>query len=696
MTKISTYERKGIESQYVNAGFVLFGCDENKEPLKRGWRTKETSDPQLPPYYGVKLEDCHLVLDIDPRRFDEGDNSLARLLEFLEIEPNTFMVNTKSNGIHIYFKKPENIEVISNLTRQGYPGIEIKTVGQYVIGAGSPGYEIMQGSPTELEFVPAKLLRFLENENAFVGASRGIESDDIKSIQSYIAYLKNVEPAIEGAGGDAHTLKVAMQGRDYGLSEGTVYACMEEHFNIPSKCVPLWESNELLTKVENAFKYARFEQGSNHPGAYFEDLKPSEVDEHGELKLHWDWEENKRTGKMEYKHTFNNAFNFFFAPSLLDGSPNPLPGLVSYNRYSKTIQFNKPAPWHREHTHKHWTDRDTIMLNLFFSQKFLFNVSINMANNAVEAVADTHSIHPVMDYLNSLEWDRRPRLDKLLPYYACTADTAYTREVGKNAIIAACARIFEPGCQHDTMVVLEGDQGIGKSSFVRILGGNEYAAFSIDPHNKDTLVNLLGAWFVEIEEMEFTRRTELNAMKAFVSRPTDTIRMPYDRRKETVPRSSTFWGTVNPDKDNPYLSDRTGNRRFLPVYCAGKIKREELARDRDQIFAEAMYRYRKGEEWHITNEDIIKMAQKEQQDRMGEDPWVAIVSNFLDKSEGSWSDGLTLEQLGYACFDIRQGKLSKNERTRLTDALLKCGWDERIVTSNRGRNTKVFMEGFDV
>lgn len=156
--------------------------------------------------------------------------------------------------------------------------------------------------------------------------------------------------------------------------------------------------------------------------------------------------------------------------------------------------------------------------------------------------AHNNSFHPVVEYLSGLTWDGTPRLDTWQHVYLGAANTPLNSEVGKNFFIAACARVMQPGCKHDTMLVWESEeQGIGKSTAVAIIGGPFAADFKIDPqHYKDTVHDMQGAWICEIAEMEVARRADVQALKAFLSRTTDRVRLSYARRTTNLPRQSVF------------------------------------------------------------------------------------------------------------------------------------------------------------
>ncbi|TQF12491.1 DNA primase [Myxococcus llanfairpwllgwyngyllgogerychwyrndrobwllllantysiliogogogochensis] len=223
------------------------------------------------------------------------------------------------------------------------------------------------------------------------------------------------------------------------------------------------------------------------------------------------------------------------------------------------------------------------------------------------AVAKRNSYDPVADYLAGLVWDGKPRLDELLAtYFGARGDAGYLRAVGAKWAISAVARALRPGCKVDTVMILEGPQGLRKSTAFRILGGRYFSDAPVDVTNKDSAMLASQFWFIELAELSTFRKSEDQALKAFITRTEDTYRPPYGRTNVKTPRRCVFVGTTN---DDDYLRDPTGHRRFWPVKCS-RIDTEALARDRDQIWAEAVVRFHQGESWWLTNEEATGAEQQ--------------------------------------------------------------------------------------
>ncbi|ADO68713.1 virulence-associated E family protein [Stigmatella aurantiaca] len=223
------------------------------------------------------------------------------------------------------------------------------------------------------------------------------------------------------------------------------------------------------------------------------------------------------------------------------------------------------------------------------------------------AVAKRNSYDPVADFLAALVWDGKLRLDELLvAYFGAQGDPLYLRAVGAKFAISAVARALRPGCKVDTVLILEGPQGLRKSTAFQILGGKYFSDAPIDVSNKDSAMLASQFWFIELAELSTFRKSEDQALKAFISRTEDTYRPPYGRTNVKTPRRCVFVGTTN---DDDYLRDPTGHRRFWPVKCT-RIDTDALTRDRDQLWAEAVVRFHQGETWWLTSEEAAGAEQQ--------------------------------------------------------------------------------------
>ncbi len=299
--------------------------------------------------------------------------------------------------------------------------------------------------------------------------------------------------------------------------------------------------------------------------------------------------------------------------------------------------------------------------------------SVDVVHRACLTWGYSNKFNPVADWLDGLEWDGVERMNHWLTTHCQATDDAYTRAAARNIFLGAVGRAMQPGIKLDTMVVLEGDQGVGKSSIVRILGG-EYSLEGLpinDLRNKDVVTALLGKWFVELDELDVARKTTAEALKSFLSRTCDRVRMAYARETKDFPRRCVFIGTTN---DSSYLKDSTGNRRFLPVRI-GKVDLAGLARDRDQLFAEALAAWKAdpNESALVLPSDLWMEAATRQEERRLADPWEERLEDFVSK-EGAADFYQTTELLEDAIGrDVsRQGQ---NDWRRVRQVMTRMGWE---------------------
>jgi hypothetical protein len=311
-------------------------------------------------------------------------------------------------------------------------------------------------------------------------------------------------------------------------------------------------------------------------------------------------------------------------------------------------------------------------------------VKPDLVRRVVDGIARRNSFHPVRDYLESLPvWDRKPRVGTWLIEY-CGVESSdaspnyYAMNVGEKFLISAIARILKPGCKVDHILVLEGEQGIGKSTAARILAGEWFTDQLGEMGSKDASMQVRGVWIVELSELGTLGRSESAREKAFISQQTERFRLPYGHRIVQVPRQCVFIGTTNLDT---WLKDETGGRRFWPVQCR-QIDQEALKQDRDQLWAEALVRYREGVSWWLDDADVIQDAIVEQRGRYVEDVWQQKVIQYAEHESslpvgaprGSVSVSEILDRLGLDT--ARQDQASAN---RVARCLKFAGWKRTNV-----------------
>lgn len=283
-----------------------------------------------------------------------------------------------------------------------------------------------------------------------------------------------------------------------------------------------------------------------------------------------------------------------------------------------------------------WTDGDSGRAVTWISRTFDLDVSARAVEEALLIVAERASCNPVREYLEGIAWDGVPRVDTFLTTHFKVPDSPYVRGVSSRWLISAVARAFQPGCDVDCILVFEGQrtrhhegQGSGKSKGLRALVPDR-AWFADTPlviGDKDSYQNLRGKWIYEIGELAGLKGRDVDRTKNFLSGSVDNLRASYGRRNRDYVRALVFAASTN---DHHYLADRTGNRRFWPVRVVGDVDREAIVRDRDQIWAEAVHRYRAGEAWHADTPEFRALAREEQEERVPDSPWRGPVERWLE------------------------------------------------------------------
>lgn len=373
-------------------------------------------------------------------------------------------------------------------------------------------------------------------------------------------------------------------------------------------------------------------------------------------------------------------------------------GLIARDEFGCRTLALKPPPWAPPTDNfipRPWTDLDDIKTAESL-QRCGIRVPPTVAADAVQALAADNPVHPVREYLNALDWDGLDRLGEMamtylgaVPPVADDGSTdegrAYLAAVVTKWMISAVARIFRPGCKADCILILEGPQGSRKSSALAALAG---AYFSDDVDalgTKAAAEQIQGQWIIELSELDSMQRAGETAIKSFLSRQQDIFRPSYGRRAVPHPRQCVFAGSGN---RNDYLRDATGGRRFWPVVC-GDIDVAALERDRDLLWAEAVYRFRQGETWWLAG-DEADTAAAVQAERYEGDPWEHPVLRYLDhlhtetQHQGSPDEIMIAELLEHALL-LPRAKWQAKDQQRIAAILTRAGWERRQLRRNGRR-----------
>jgi predicted P-loop ATPase len=337
-----------------------------------------------------------------------------------------------------------------------------------------------------------------------------------------------------------------------------------------------------------------------------------------------DWQK-----ELEYEKRSTVVKNTLRNLLLILNNDEKLKGIV-FNQLSDGMEIKGAVPW--EHPGRFWRDADDAQLISYVDLNY-GTFSMRNYNIAVTKAADDRSYHPVREFLDALpEWDKVPRVDTLLIDYLGADDTPYVRAVTRKTLCGAVCRVLSPGCKFDTMLVLNGPQGVGKSTLISRLAGDWFSdSLNLsDTKDKTAAEKLQGYWIMEIGELAGLKKAEVETLRSFLSRQNDIYRASFGKRATPHLRQCVFFGTTNAEKG--YLRDTTGNRRFWPVKTPGGSRKhswELSSEDIRQIWAEVLVYVKAGERLYLDGK-MEDTAKSEQREAMESDEREGLVREYLD------------------------------------------------------------------
>ena len=350
--------------------------------------------------------------------------------------------------------------------------------------------------------------------------------------------------------------------------------------------------------------------------------------------------------------------------------------ILRENALSGVVEKASPPPYAGA-SKGDWSDVDDTEAAIWIARNYGFSPPSRNVMEVVNAIARKNTYNPVHDYLESLKWDGAERLRSMLPAYFGTEANAYTELVGVLWMTAAVVRIYRPGAKVDSVLILEGPQGIKKSSSLKMLAGDWFMDTPIKIGHKETYETMRGMWIVELAELDSLNRAEASAAKAFFSSSEDRYRESYGRRAQTIKRHCVFAGTVN---HRQYLRDSTENRRYWPVWCS-RVDLDELKADRDQLWAEAVHRLKSNERWWPEGEEV-ELFRVEQEKRYIGDAYENIIEEWLRKE---LAQKATMPQLLGGALQLDKAKWTHAEQWRVGSVMAKLKWERRRIG---GRNDR--------
>lgn len=553
-----------------------------------------------------------LVLDIDPG--SGGEESLQKLEEEFGALPDTLTCRTGSGGAHYYFIV--DIPVPNSGGKLG-EGIDIRGDGGYVIAPPSlhksgKRYEWTNDTMREC---PQWLLDLCLEDS--------VENEEVKTPDGFV-----------GNGRNNFLTSQAGSMRRRGMSQQAILAALFEENK--ERCKPPLPSGEVVRIAKSISKYEPEEDPA-------------------------DWKSFlKKNSSGVAKPTPGNCVIYL---TYMDEWKN----CICYNEFTDEYFWSKQPPESqilRPNKGDKLEEAHTIYVSHWMAKEAgpVFNQDVVWSS--LKAVAKSNKVDPVKEWMNSIQWDGKPRVDTWMHTYLGAKKKDIIKQIGRWWLIGAVARVFEPGCQVDHTLVLEGAQGVGKSQAARILGGDYYLGTLPSLSNQYASLYLQGFWIVEIPELSSFKGANRERVKEFLTQVEDVYKRPYDKVQTRRKRRCTFLATTNL---STYLEDHE-NRRYWPVKMK-RLKRAYLIRDREQLFAEAVYLYKSGEPWHPDKASTAALK-VEQEERHVVDAWEVQILTYL-KSIG---DGLVTTKEILTSLGFETSKIERRHQMRCGDIVRRLGW----------------------
>lgn len=664
-----------------------------KRPLHKGWTTETpmTLDEAVLHMagggnVGVRLRGADLVVDVDPRHFDVGDDPVARLWKDFML-PECPFVRTGGGGFHFYLRKPSEIEVVDRL--DAYKGIEFKSKGRQVVAAGSihpdtrrlyvldddPIALVLSDAPeAATTFLNAIRKPIIEASSGKPGEITPEQLERLLSKRDVLTYngrhddwLRIMMAAHHGTNGEGVDEFVAwsLGDPDYVGHETSI----RDRWNSLTVKPGGITLGTLLKALADDGHGAFIEEVLRSPAIEdFADDLPAEIARPTFME---------KAGRVE--SNYRNTQRAVEAGGL---------GVAYDELANRAVLRAERLPWTRD-IGRELNDDLIRIVREWIMEQFGFEPKKDDVSDVLFALATKNTFNPVIEYLDGLIWDGVERVNTLLPSYFGSTDGAYERAVGRKLMLAAVRRARHPGTKFDTVPILEGKQGSGKTSALRVLGGRWHSDAELGRlDGKDAPGILHDVWILELGELTSMGKADVDHLKAFVSRMEDRYRPPYGKTVKTYPRRCVFIGTTN---SNSYLQDLTGNRRFLPVQT-GAIDLEALKQDRDQLWAEAG-RIEAGGESLVLPENLWSEAALRQDERLANDPWVDAVKMYLVKDENRTrysSQELLEDALGVPC-----NRQNQREAKRLSAVMARLGFQHKANVRVGGLSVTGYISADD-
>lgn len=672
MEKLSEITPYQAAVEYINLGLAVFPLVyRGKTPLTKNGCKDATTDAAIVKGWWQKYPNANigiatgnksgglLVIDLDIDE-DKGLDGYHTLKDWERENgnlPDTWQSITGRGGNHLFYKSSRQITNKAGIL----DGIDIRGEGGYIV---APPSIHSNGKHYEWE----------QDPNEFILA------DATETVYKLIETASNNEttefkpPEVIQSGKRNETMyKYTCSLQSKGLTNEAITAAME--IENKQRCNPPLSDDELQKVLQSVFK---FEKGVKIPKN--QQHTPSVIGQERELKLEYD-------DKGKVCQTISNICEVIRYDTNLKGK-------IKYNTLSYSPFVFGTLPWSGNDNYREWNNTDDSNLKCYVEAEYGLK-SLEKIMEALNIVTNENKFNPVVDYLEQMEWDGEKHIEHLLSDYLGVEKDKYSIETLKLFMLGAISRAYHPGCKFDYMPVLVGEQGVGKSTFFKILAGNDdwyNDNFNTVDGDKAT-EKLRGMWIVELAELLAVKKVQaVESIKAFITSSMDTYRPPYGRRTEQRPRVCVFAGTTN---STHFLTDRTGNRRYLPLMVRrSHVKKsmfenkEEVTLDFRQAWAEALHLYKTEKVKLILPEDLNKKVEEIQTSFVEEDVRVGIIQEWLDTIKEDHVCAAMIYEMALGCEHQKPDKRTSNEIHDIMQHSVE-GW-EPAQTGSGKRKLKVY------
>lgn len=670
MIALSDFNPYQAAVEYINKGLAVFPLKHrDKTPLTKNGCKDATTDAAIVKGWWQKWPNANIGiatgsksgglvvidLDIDENKGLDGYHTLRDWERENGNLPDTWQSITGRGGNHLFFKTDRQITNRTGLLE----GVDVRGEGGYIVVPPSihkngKAYEWEQ-SPNEFELAEADniVYKLLDTKPEEV-------TNEFK-----------VPEVIQDGKRNSTMYKYACSLQAKGLTDEAIIAAMK--IENDKRCNPPLPEDELMRTIKSALKH---EKG----------IKT----EHKQLPQ----QKNTPTNIFEVRAmlTLNDKGNIVQSIqnicTVLRSDPN-LKGKIKYNILSYSPFIYGSLPWDEAENYREWNNTDDSNLKCYIESNYGLK-SLDKIMEALNIVVNENRFNPVIDYLEQLQWDGKPHIENLLSDYLGVEKNKYSIECMKLFMLGAINRAYYPGCKFDYMPVLVGEQGVGKSTFFKILAGNDdwyNDNFNTVDGDKAT-EKLRGMWIVELAELLAVKKAQaVESIKAFITSTVDTYRPPYGRRTEQRPRVCVFAGTTN---STHFLTDRTGNRRYLPLMVRKDHVKKSMFENKDQVqedfrqaWAEALHIFKTQKPKLVLPKDLENTVKTIQNSYVEEDVRVGVIQEWLDNTKEDYTCAAMIYELALGNDRQKPDRRMSNEIHDIMEHSIH-GW-KRVENEHGGR-----------